>query len=450
MRQNAPRVAPGSDRRIAVVGGGWAGIAAAVALAQAGAAVTVYEAARTLGGRARRVALEGIDLDNGQHILVGAYRATLEAMRTVGADPGALLLRQPLSLEIAGRFSLRLPRLPAPLHLVAGLAQAKGLTVAERLRIVRFVLATAARRYRLAADVAVPALLAVHRQLGRPTDHLWEPLCVAALNTPLVSASAQVLLNVLRDTLGAGRAASDLLLPRRDLSRLFPEPGARFVEARGGRVLLGRRIERLAPDGDGIAIDSERHEAAIVACAPHHAAQLLERSGLLPGLRGQLGAFAFEPIYTCYLQYDAAVALPHPMLGLREGLLQWAFDRGALDGRRGLVAAVVSARGAHEELEHGAFAATAHRELASALGGLSQPVWSHVIAERRATFSCTPGLARPGNATELPRLFLAGDYTAGDHPATLEGAVRSGLAAARLALAPTSPRRGRPPIGPPS
>jgi squalene-associated FAD-dependent desaturase len=420
--------------RVAVIGGGWAGIAAAIALAGDGAAVTVYEAARTLGGRARRVALEGVDLDNGQHILIGAYRTTLGAMRTVGADPGATLLRQPLALEIAGRFSLRVPRLPAPLHLAVGLLRAEGLTVAERLRVVRFMLAMAARHYRLAEDMAVPALLAAHRQLGQPTDHLWEPLCVAALNTPLASASAQVFLNVIRDTLGADRAASDLLLPRRNLSQLFPEPGARFVEARGGRVLLGRRVERLAPAESGIAVDGERHEAAILACAPHHAAQLLERSALLPRLRAQLGALAFEPIYTCYLQYDEAIALPRPMLGLQGGLLQWAFDRGALDGRRGLIAAVVSARGVHEELEHGAFAAAAHRELASVVSGLPQPRWSRVIAERRATFSCRPSLARPANATELPRLFLAGDYTASDYPATLEGAVRSGFAAARVAL----------------
>lgn len=435
MSDGEPPRASRAGRRVAVVGGGWAGIAAAVALARAGAAVTVYEAARTLGGRARRVTLEGIALDNGQHILIGAYRATLGAMRTVGVDPGAVLVRSPLDLAIAGRFRLRLPRLPAPLHLAAGILRAEGLTPGERLRVARFVLAMAARGYRLAADTAAPALLAAHRQLGAPTDRLWEPLCVAALNTPLAAASAQILLNVLRDTLGAERAASDLLLPRCDLSALFPEPGARFVERHGGQVLAGRRVARIAPAGAGIAVDGEPHDAAILACAPNHAAQLLAASGLLPDLRARLEALAFEPIYTCYLQYPAAVALPLPMLGLAGGLLQWAFDRGALDGRRGLVAAVVSARGVHEELEHAAFAEAAHRELQAAIPGLPHPEWSRVIAERRATFSCTPGLDRPGNATALPRLFLAGDYTAGDYPATLESAVRSGLAAARLAAA---------------
>ncbi|MCZ7564437.1 MAG: hydroxysqualene dehydroxylase HpnE [Burkholderiales bacterium] len=421
--------------RVAVVGGGWAGIAAAVALARDGAEVTVFEAARTLGGRARRVTLEGIDLDNGQHILVGAYRAVLGAMRTVGADAGALLVRLPLDFAIVGRFRLRAPRLPAPLHLLAGLLRAHGLTVRERLLVVRFMLTMAARGYRLRADTAASALLAAHGQLGPPTDYLWAPLCVAALNTPLPAASAQVLMNVVRDTLGAERAASDLLLPRRDLSALFPEPGARFVEARGGRVLTGRRVARVTPAADGIAIDGERHDAAILACAPPHAAQLLARNALLPEERARLEALAFEPIYTCYLQYPPAVGLPQPMLGLADSLLHWVFDRGALDGRRGLLAAVVSARGAHEALERGEFALAAHRELARLVPRLPAPEWSRVIAERRATFSCTPGLDRPGNATALPRLILAGDYTASDYPATLEGAVRSGLAAARLALA---------------
>lgn len=425
--------------RIAVVGGGWAGMAAAVTLSQGGAVPTVYEAAQTLGGRARRAVLDGIALDNGQHILVGAYRETLRILREIGVDPEAALLRMPLALEIAGRFRLRALRLPAPLHVAAGLLFAHGLAIADRLKIVRFMRAMRACRYRLAEDVPVPDLLAAHRQLGAPTELLWEPLCVAALNTPLAAASAQVFLNVLRDSLGADRAASDLLLPRTDLSGLLPEPAARHVEARGGRVLLGQRVNTLSPTVDGLEIGSEKYGAVILACAPQHAAQLLEASGLVPETRSILERLTFEPIYTCYLQYDAEVSLPHPMLGLREGLLQWAFDRGALGGPRGLIAAVVSARGEHEELLHGAFAETAHRELSRVVPDLPAPTWSRVIAERRATFSCVPRLARPGHATGVARLFLAGDYTASDYPATLEGAVRSGVAAARLALAAPHP-----------
>ncbi len=425
----------GPARRVAVIGGGWAGMAAAVTLAQRGAASTVFEAGQILGGRARRTVLDGIALDNGQHILIGAYRETLRLMREVGLAPDAALLRMPLALEIAGRFRLRTWRLPAPLHVAAGLLFAEGLALADRLNVARFMRAMRARGYRLAADMPMPELLADQRQLGAPTDLLWEPLCVAALNTPLAAASAQVFLNVLRDSLGADREASDLLLPRADLSALFPEPAAHYVEARGGRVLRGQRVAVISAGAHGMEVGGEMYAAAIVACAPQHAAQLLEASRLLPETRAILAGLTFEPIYTCYLQYAADVTLPGPMLGLKGGLLQWAFDRGALGGPRGLIAAVVSARGEHEELLHGAFAQTAHRELARVVPNLPPPVWSRVIAERRATFSCVPRLARPDHATAVRGLFLAGDYTASDYPATLEGAVRSGVAAARLALA---------------
>jgi squalene-associated FAD-dependent desaturase len=421
--------------RIAVVGGGWAGMAAAVTVIQGGAVPTVYEAGQVPGGRARRVSLDGVEIDNGQHILIGAYRETLRILREIGVDRDAALLRMPLALEIAGRFRLRTLRLPAPLHVAIGLLGARGMNLADRLGIARFMHAMRTRGYRLAADVPMPELLAEHRQLGAPTDLLWEPLCVAALNTPLAVASAQVFLNVLRDSLGAERAASDLLLPRTDLSDLLPEPAARHVVARGGQVLLGKRVTSIAPTSDGLMVDGARFSAVILACAPQHAARLLEAGGLLPATRALLAQLRFEPIYTCYLQYPETVALPRPMLGLREGLLQWAFDRGALGGQRGLIAAVVSARGEHEELLHGAFAQTAHHELARVVPALPAPRWSRVIAEQRATFSCVPHLVRPANATDVRDLFLAGDYTESDYPATLEGAVRSGVAAARLALA---------------
>ena len=126
---------------VAIIGAGWAGMAAAVALAQAKIPVTVFEAARHLGGRARSVEIEGIKLDNGQHLLIGAYRETLRLMRAVGADPDKLLLRQPLAINYPGKFNLRAPRLPAPLHLLAALLRATGLTWRERIAAVRFIAA---------------------------------------------------------------------------------------------------------------------------------------------------------------------------------------------------------------------------------------------------------------------------------------------------------------------
>lgn len=419
---------------VAIIGAGWSGMAAAVALAEAKIPVTVFEAARHLGGRARSVEIEGITLDNGQHILIGAYRETLRLMRAVGADPDKLLLRAPLAIEYPGKFSLRAPRLPAPLHLVAALLTAGALTWGERIAAMRFIAAMRRNAYRIAGDMPVNELLARHRQSGALARYLWEPLCVSALNTPAASASAQVFLNVLRDALGGARGNCDLLIPRTDLGKLFPQPAAAFVRANGGSVLPGTPVRTLAEADDGFVLDDrpERYTHAILAVGPHQFDALLDRFVVLAPTRQSLTAFAYEPIYTCYLQYPPQVSMPQSMTGFDGGTIQWVFDRGRLNGTAGLLAAVISARGGHQNVSQDVVASAIHRELAAFLPSLPQPLWSRVIAEKRATFSCRPGVARPKNKTAVRNLYLAGDYTASDYPATLESAVRSGVLAARL------------------
>jgi hydroxysqualene dehydroxylase len=420
---------------IAIIGAGWAGMAAAVALVQAKIPVTVFEAARHLGGRARSVDIEGMALDNGQHVLIGAYRETLRLMRTVGADPDKLLLRAPLAIEYPGRFSLRAPRLPAPLHLLGALLGSKGLSLSERYAALRFIAAMRANAYRIAADLPVAELLALHLQTGALARYLWEPLCVSALNTPAASASAQVFLNVLHDALDGAREASDFLIPRTDLGKLFPEPASVFVRANGGKVQLGAPVRTLARSGDGFLLDDRptRYSQVILAVGPHQLDRLLERFAELAPLRQSVAAFGYEPIYTCYLQYPQTVSMPRTMTGFDGGTIQWIFDRGRLHGTAGLLAAVISARGRHQNLSQDAVANAIHGELSTFLPGLRRPLWSRVIAEKRATYSCRPGLARPENKTAVNNLYLAGDYTAGDYPATLESAVRSGVLAASLA-----------------
>jgi len=419
---------------VAIIGAGWAGMAAAVALAQAKTPVTVFEPARHLGGRARTVEIEGLALDNGQHILIGAYRETLRMMRTVGADPDRLLLRAPLAIVYPGKFSLRAPRLPAPLHLLAALLSAGGLGWGERIAAIRFMMAMRGRAYRLDADMPVAELLALHRQGGAPARYLWEPLCVSALNTPAASASAQVFLNLLRDALDGARANSDFLVPRADLGKLFPQPAAAFVQAKGGSVRLGAPVRTLDKGADGFVLDlgAERYSHVILAVGPHQVDPLLDRFAALAPIRQSVAALAYEPIYTCYLQYPQEVSMPQPMTGFDGGSVQWIFDRGRLNGAPGLLAAVISARGAHQNATQGALASAIHAELAAFLPGLPPPLWTRVIAEKRATFSCRPGIARPENRTAVEQLYLAGDYTASDYPATLESAVRSGVLAARL------------------
>jgi predicted NAD/FAD-binding protein len=239
------------------------------------------------GGRARRVRLssDGGDrsLDNGQHILVGAYTELFRLMRMVGV-PADALLRIPLEIRFADGFRFRALWLPAPLGLLAGLLAANRVPFAERMSALKLMAVLRKRGWRLQPDITVKELLDRHGQHGWLRRYLWEPLCVSALNTPLDQASANVFLAALRDTLAAERAASDLLLPRVDLSRLFPEPAAEYVRARGGEVRLGETVRDLA------SLHKE-YEFVIVAVGPHQLKNIMPQSDL---------DYSYQPIYTCY------------------------------------------------------------------------------------------------------------------------------------------------------
>ena len=424
-------------RRIAVIGAGYAGCAAAVELAERGHAVVLFEASRSPGGRARAIPGDKHHLDNGQHILAGAYGETLALMGRVGADPERLLLRLPLTLVFPGHLSLRAPRLPAPFHMAAALLGARGLDWREKLAAVRLMQSLKHRGFRLERDEPVADLLLRLRQPARLTRLLWEPLCVAALNTPAAYASAQVFANVLRDTLAGGPQASDLLLPRCDLSALLPLPAVDFLRARGCEVRLSTPVRGLEslPDGawrlggDGWQSD---FTAVVLAVAPYHLEALLPRRPELAATRQALTGLEYEPIVTCYLGYAEPVSLPASMIGLDGGHAQWLFDRGRLLGcSETMLAAVISASGRHRELDSAALSAAIHREIRAICGPLPPPLWHRVITEKRATFACRHNLVRPAMETGLPGLLLAGDYVASDYPATIEGAVRSGLACAR-------------------
>lgn len=433
--------------RAAVVGGGWAGCAAAVELARSGCRVTLYEAARTLGGRARAVEVEGRMLDNGQHILLGAYSATLRMLRRVGVDPRQAFLRLPLQMRYptgSGGMDFVAPRLPAPLHMLAALLRAKGLSGEDKMALARF--STSARwiKWQLHGDCSVAELLERWDQTERVNRLMWRPLCLAALNTPPQRASANVFLAVLRDSLGARRAASDMLLPRRDLGALFPAAAAAYVRERGGEVRLGAKVDSLGHDAGTWRMqpDGSAFDAVVLATPPGAAAKLLAPLAGAAALSAQLAAFDYEPIATCYLQYDPALRLPLPFCALPDDPAaarygQFVFDRGQLEpGHEGLLAVVISAASDAAVLDQDALARAVAAQLATVFDdpALATPGWSRVITDKRATFACTPGLARPHNATSLPGLVLAGDYTASDYPATLESAVRSGAAAASAIL----------------
>ncbi|MBT2325559.1 FAD-dependent oxidoreductase [Variovorax paradoxus] len=416
--------------RIAVIGAGWAGLACAIEATRAGHAVTLFEAARTLGGRARALPAQLPDgrpvmLDNGQHIMVGAYSATLALMRELGIDPGAVLHRMPLTLRFADGDGLQLPHWPPPLDLLAGILGARGWSWRDKLALARSALGWRLNGFRCDPGSSVSALCAP--LTPRVMAELIEPLCISALNTPIEDASGEVFLRVLHDALFAGRGGADLLLPRVDLGTLLPDGAQRWLLQHGAEIRSGVRVQALARGPALWQIDGERFERVVLACPPWEAARLAA-SAALPETSAwsqTAQALQHESIATVYA--TGGTALRAPLLALRAGAgapAQFVFDRGQLGGPPGLLAFVVSASKDEREILQQQVLAQARDQLGLAA---LQPV--QTVVERRATFACTPALARP-RAQVGPGLVACGDYVEGPYPATIEGAVRSGRTAA--------------------
>jgi hypothetical protein len=527
---------------VAVVGAGWAGLAAAVRAVELGHRVTLLEAARVAGGRARGLplALPGggsLLADNGQHILLGAYSATLDLMRRLGVDSARALRRLPLALRYPDGSGLVLPRLPRPLDALAGGLTARGWRWADRLALLR-----AAVGWRRGSPMDEAATVAdwCAALPPRVVRDVLEPLCVAALNTPPREASARVFLRVLREALFGPPGSADVLLPSASLDALLPAPALRWLQAHGADVWLGWRARTLDWRAPHWLLDGEAFDQVVLATSAPAAARLLDacpaalqgggddsprahlpprggggegegrskryfalessaaapaprpfpargEGGISPspacggglgwgvaaaplataagphpclppagegvkqpappsdhqlasalrGWREAAAALRHEAIATVYAlaegreweRQQRAAPWPGPMLALRAdggAPAQFVFDRGVPpglpDGR--LLAFVVSAA-----RMDGAALRRAVANQARVQWGLEVRLL-RCVTEKRATFACTPGLRRPPMLI-APGLLACGDYVDGPYPATLEGAVRSGLRAAR-------------------
>ena len=417
-------------------------MAAAVAATQLGHQVTVFEAGRTLGGRARALHAtlpdgSGTTLDNGQHILIGAYTEALRLMALVGIDLDRALLRLPLRMVFPDGCGLRLPRWPAPLDALAGIALARGWTLADKASLLRLAVQWRRSGFRCAATASVADLC--DGLTARALGELIEPLCISALNIAPPQASGQVFLRVLQDALFGGRGASHLLLPRADLSALFPQAAARWVTARGAAIHTGMRVDLHSVPGSMWRVADTEFDQVLLATTATEAARLVDgATGAMAQSDRQHAqrwvattqALQHTAITTVYA-WAAGAALPHPLLALRGEAgpatpcpAQFVFDRGQLGGPPGLLAFVVSASSADRDTTQREVLAQARAQLGLSLTDVQ------TVVEKRATFACTPGLRRPAMQI-LPGLRACGDYVEGPYPATLEAAVRAGVAASR-------------------
>ena len=431
---------------VAVIGAGWAGCAAAAELAARGAAVILLEASEELGGRARRVPLVLANqphlLDNGQHLLLGAYTETASLFELLNVAPAAVIEQRPFELRYPDGFRLQAARLPAPWHLAAALLAARGMSMRDRMAMVSLLRALKSARWNIGNDRSTTDWLLEREQTPHVIRRVWRPLALAALNTPLDRASAQIFANVLRDSLGASRAASEMWVPRADLSALLPDAVERYLVARGGQVCRDARVERITRnDRFGVQLRNEpdrviEADAVVYAAPPAYLQRISGPNAALTPIFETVARFEYEPLYTVYLKYPPGVRVARGMTALlddpaKRRYAQWVFDRGALHrANDGILAAIISSSGPHEAepLEDVCQAVAA--QLTDDLN-LPAPLDARAIAERRATLAAVPHLKRVPNRTAWPGFVLAGDWTESGYPSTLETAVRSGRAAAK-------------------
>ena len=430
---------PQTPPKIAIVGAGWAGLSAAICATQAGHHVTLFEASRHWGGRARSLQAHGDTgpmLDNGQHILIGAYHQSLKMMQTVGVRAEDALWRLPLQLIQADGSGLLLKNGPFPFNLLWGIASAKSWTLHDKWCLLKKAFQWQLQNFKCDEHSSVAEIC--NGLTAKLRQDLIDPLCVAALNTPAHEASGRVFLRVLKDALFGPAGSADLLLPRHDLGQIFPNAAIGWLQKNGADCRSATRVAQLTwrdKHPQSWQVEGMDFDHVVIATTSSEAARLV--SPFNPAWSSMAQQIQFEAIATLYIQAPVHVQLPHPMLALissQQAPAQFVFDRGQIcheANSPGLMAFVASAvRENKETLE-----LQVMQQAVDLLQTLKYPHQDiaglqliQTVVEKRATFACTPHLQRP-SATPYPRLSVCGDYIEGPYPATLEGAVMSGIQA---------------------
>ena len=446
----------GAGGHVVVVGGGLAGITAALRCADAGARVTLLEARPKLGGLTHSFRRGALDVDNGQHVFLRCCTDYVALLERLGVMDKVMLqprLAIPVSAPGDARPTwLRRNAMPAPLHLGNSLLAYRPLSVAERLRFVGAALAL--RR----VDAAAPATdaqsfgdwLARHGQTQRAIDTMWDLVGVATLNATAGQASLALAATVFQVGLLTKASAADIGWSLVPLGDLHGGPAGAALAAAGVEVRLGAKVEAIGSTQDGWAVTAgeERFVAGdlVMAVPPDVCERLLPPDSLAlePGWAARLGS---SPIVNVHVVYDRRV-LDEPFLAAIDSPLQWVFDRTRQSGLAEGQYVAVSLSAADDLID--VPVAGVRAKLLPALEALLPRARGaevrdfFVTRERHATFRPAPGTAvdRPPAATRLPGLWVAGAWTATGWPATMESAVRSGNAAANGILGGPGSRRG--------
>lgn len=439
-------------KTVLVIGGGFAGLSAAVALAQQGCPVTVLEQRRILGGRAYSIedGTTGDLIDNGQHALLGAFRETRKFLQTLGTGD-QVRYQECFKIVLAEpggkRLKLVCSHLPAPFHLTAGLIRGTGFSWPERFRLLWAGLKISLSR-RLSGSMTVEAWMDSLHQPETLRRRFWYPIATAALNEPPQRASADLFLKVLELAFFGKAKDSPFGITTVGLGELYTEQARRFIEARGGRVLTnspadfihfsGQRVKSVElRQGDEMTADY------YISAVPHgNLKKLLPSELLLEGAPFEgLTRLSDSPILSIHLWFDRPV-MDEEFIGLVDSPIHWVFDKSRIwqegKAQEGAVACVVS--GAYDLMDRSRqdLISLAQRELGCYLPEVQKAKLTHarLIKERQATYSCTPEAERWRLPQEIPysNFFIAGDWTRTGLPATIEGAVLSGHRCAELIL----------------
>jgi hydroxysqualene dehydroxylase len=447
-----------TEARVAVIGAGWAGLAAASELSNRGSRVTLYESSHTPGGRARQVLDPALGMiDNGQHLLLGAYQETLRVMaRDVPESVwDQAFTRLPLRLCSADRqFRMSAPSFgPVWLKQALTLWLAKGFTLSEKWRATQLLRHLKSVNGGDGEEQTVTRWLQKHRQSERLIAFLWEPLCLATLNTDIDQASAWLFQRIIFDALlSQDDNATDLLVPALDLTGLWPSHVCHKVTTQ-----FGHTVREVTPLTNGVRVDGQVFDGCVVAIPAHGVTRLFDQSCQQsnPHLFEILGRFEYRPITTCYVALDAPFALEEPLLMMRHhrgpntraAPGQWVFDRNRCQPlsatKNGRLAFVISDSQAVLTMSQQDLAQSLLCQLTRELGrNVPQGIAaSRSFHEKRATFAALPHQARPNNVAPWPGIVLAGDWTDTGYPSVLEGAVRSGVRATDCLMAQLSTTR---------